>query len=1415
MSQDSEIADKVETEAEHSQPSRAGVGRRVLRWTLGVVAALLLAVLGLFVFLNTDAGRRFVADQIEALEFQNGMKIGVGELKGSLFGALSVEQLTLSDPNGEFLAVPEAKLDWRPLAYLWGHIDIRSLEADSAALRRLPQFRPVESTGPLLPDLDIDVGKFRVGRLGVDPAVAGEARILAITGDAHIADGRAIANFSAETLAAKGLASGAGDRIVARIDAVPEANRLGLDVTISAPRGGVIAAMAGLTQPLNASLKGAGDWARWDGKLAAQMGSTPFADVALSARDGLFAAKGEVRAGRFLSGNIAALLGPVTNLDLRAQFDQRRADVEGTIVSDTLTLAADGIVDLGANGFDDFKLDVRIPRPAVLARNLTAQGLRGSFVLNGAFARPDVEYAISAARIGINDIVMERLTANGKARYSEDGFLVPLNMRVGRIIGLESLAGGPLDNVSLNGNLAVKGSRILSDDLRLRASRIDAKLTIIADVSKGFYAGAIDGELRGYKVESVGIFDINTDLDLKTNAKGGFALEGRVRARSTRVTNEALANFFGGPTVVASNVRYGTDGILRLSNITLNAPLVRVTGGSGSYSPDGRIALDLDAQTERYGPVALAVTGTFSQPRAILKAESPGFGIGLADVTAEITGIGSRFQFNVTAQTDYGPLTADVSLLAEGALSIEVRSANLGGIGFTGSLTQTAQGPFAGQLRASGRGVEGIVRLAAAGEFQKADFNLRAKDTTLDGAAGFRAGTAIIDGSVILYDQPEVVFDAQFADVVYNGYSFSAGRAQVDYRAGRGHAKLVLEGSRAFPFRVAANAQLEPDLWSAAITGRVRGISFATKGPARIVPGENGYELLPTDVTVGSGSMRLAGEYGTRLKLQSRVENIDLALANNFSPTLGIGGKASGSIDFEQASASSFPIADARLKIDNFTRTTASAVSEAVDINFAGKLLADGGESSMVFRRGGSVIGRMQASLRPLPPGAGGWVERLLGAPLSGGIRYNGPASTLSSLTGMADQRFSGGIGLAADFSGRVRNPQLSGVIKANDLIYENLTYGTRLTQLAVDGRFSGDRVEFTKLSGRAGDGTVSATGNISLAAARGFPMDLTIDLDDAQLARGGDIAVATTGKLRLTKNAGETALLSGDLVLPETRYRLVREGAAQVPKLKGVRFKPETGRVRITGEERAVQGPGLLEGLRLNIKVTAPERFYVSGMGLESEWSADLTVSGTATAPRMRGTLSIVRGALGFAGRSFSIEDGDIRFDGGSPIDPRITLRAEEDVDGVTVVLNVTGQSSNPQIAFSSTPGLPQEEIVSRILFGRTAANLSSLQAIQLAASLNTLRGGSGGFNPLDTLRAATGIDRLRVLGEDDTTGRGTAIAAGKYITDDIYIEVITDARGFTATQLEISLTRALSILSQAGGSGATNFSVQYEKNY
>jgi translocation and assembly module TamB len=66
-----------------------------------------------------------------------------------------------------------------------------------------------------------------------------------------------------------------------------------------------------------------------------------------------------------------------------------------------------------------------------------------------------------------------------------------------------------------------------------------------------------------------------------------------------------------------------------------------------------------------------------------------------------------------------------------------------------------------------------------------------------------------------------------------------------------------------------------------------------------------------------------------------------------------------------------------------------------------------------------------------------------------------------------------------------------------------------------------------------------------------------------------------------------------------------------------------------------------------------------------------------------------------------------------------------------VTVNVNVSGRAFNPQITFSSVPGLPQDEILSRVLFGSSISSISTLQAVQLASSLNSLRGSGGGLNP------------------------------------------------------------------------------------
>lgn len=1394
------------------EPEEAAVARRpnLGRWLALALLGLVVLVGLLLAGLNSGPGRNLVARQLSGMTFANGLRIEVGRIEGSLYGEARLIGVTAYDTRGPFLRAPMVELDWRPFAYLSNHVDIRSATAQTVVLQRVPAFKVTRPDAPLLPDLDIGIDRLRIDQLVAEPAVEGERRELQLTGQARIADRRAQITAQALTLASPG--GQAGDRLDLVLDAVPEQNRLALKLAVDAPKGGVIAALANLSEPLSLKLDGAGDWAKWDGALAANYAGQSVGRVQLTARNGTLSAKGPAELGRLLGGVPGVLLDATTQLDLAARLDRRRAALSGSLRSAQLSIVPAGVVDLGNSQFDALKLELLLLRPAALAPNLSGRAVRADLELNGDFARPEVAYQLKAGALAVGNVVFEGLDARGRALVKAGQIMVPVSARIGRITGMDGVAGGSLGNVRIDGDLALDGTRLLSDNLKLRSDRIDAKAIVLADMSRGFYTGAFEGRINNYTVDSVGTFAVTTTADLKRTVQG-FGLTGTVRARSTRLVNPAVQEFLGGQAAGSSQIAYGPDGVVRFSRLQVAAPQLQVFDGRGSFVPGGALNLTANGRSTRYGPLALELTGTLLRPRAVLLAGNPGLGIGLAGVRAEIVGNDGNFRFNATGQTDLGPLSADVSLIRGQRTAFRINRGDLAGIGFAGRIDQSEAGPYVGLLSAQGQGVTGTVQLGAVGRYQEALIKARASDTVLPGSARLAIGRGIIDARVVLYNRPEVRADVQLAQLRLRNLDLAAARAQIAYRGGRGQAKFLAEGVSGVPFRIAGNALLEPDLWRASLQGRVRGIAFNTASPARIVPGQGGYELLPTRLEFGQGSVRLAGRYGPGLRIESRMDRLDIAMINAFFPGYGIGGRASGSLDFEQSAPEAFPRATARLTVTGFSRSTAAVVSQPVDLNLVGELAPDRADLRAIIRERGAVVGRLNAALTPA--GGGGWTDRIASGALGGGIRYNGPADTLWSFVGQPDQSLSGAIAVGADFSGRLRAPQLSGIVRGENLTYDNQTYGTRLTNLGINGRLNGDRLELSRLDARAGAGKISGQGYLSLAAESGYPMDLAFELDNARLARSDALSTAATGQLRLRKNAAETALLSGRLLLPETRYELVRQGASEVPELTGVRFKPPRGIPRVTGNEPAPPAGSLFRSLRLDVQLTAPNQLFVTGMGLDSEWAADLRVGGTSAAPLVSGDISLVRGNLGFAGRQFELQDGRLLFTGGALNNPQVVLSASEEIDDISVGINVSGRALNPQIGFSSTPALPADEILSRILFGNSVGQLSPLQAVQLAASLNSLRSTGGGFNPLGKLRAATGISRLRILAPDEAIGRGTAIAAGRYISNNIYLEVITDARGYTATQIEVGLSRTLSILSQTGGGGATNINLRYKKRY
>ena len=206
---------------------------------------------------------------------------------------------------------------------------------------------------------------------------------------------------------------------------------------------------------------------------------------------------------------------------------------------------------------------------------------------------------------------------------------------------------------------------------------------------------------------------------------------------------------------------------------------------------------------------------------------------------------------------------------------------------------------------------------------------------------------------------------------------------------------------------------------------------------------------------------------------------------------------------------------------------------------------------------------------------------------------------------------------------------------------------------------------------------------------------------------------------------------------------------------------------------------------------------------------------AGPTRNPQIFGTADVQRGSYQFSGKTFDLTRGKIRFTGEQPPDPRLDIAASGDANGVSATITIQGSASKPEISFTSTPALPEEELLSRLLFGSSITQISAPEAVQLAAAVASLRGGSG-LDPINTLRKAIGLDRLRVIGADATTGRGTAIAVGKYLGRKFFVDLVTDGKGYSATSVEFRITRWLSLLATVSSlSQQSGVNVKASKDY
>jgi translocation and assembly module TamB len=254
-----------------------------------------------------------------------------------------------------------------------------------------------------------------------------------------------------------------------------------------------------------------------------------------------------------------------------------------------------------------------------------------------------------------------------------------------------------------------------------------------------------------------------------------------------------------------------------------------------------------------------------------------------------------------------------------------------------------------------------------------------------------------------------------------------------------------------------------------------------------------------------------------------------------------------------------------------------------------------------------------------------------------------------------------------------------------------------------------------------------------------------------------------------------------------------------------------EVNRPAKTGPIRSWEQPPSRIQVALDVTLRAPRRVFVQGRGLDLEMSVDAHVTGTSAAPILTGSAHVVRGDYDLAGRRFQFDQrGSVELSM-HPEQIRLDLSAVRDDPSLTATIRITGTAARPRILLTSSPALPQDEILARVLFGSSTAQLSPYQAAQLAAGLSSMAGG-GGFDVIGNLRDLANLDRLAFGGTDLT---GVTVSGGKYITDDVYLELTGGGREGPSVQVEWRVRRNLSIISRLSGQGDSRISVRWRRDY
>ncbi len=1432
-----------------------------------IVAALLLGSAAVPVALvaqdmNNEEQKDWLTSFVEGQLSTPERQIRLSNIEGALGSDVSIRQITISDAEGVWLRVNNASLNWNQAALFTGRLDVRTLRADSIEYIRnaIPVEGAVDLPAPEagtleIPDFPvaIQLGELSVPSVTFGEGVFGLGSEISLAGSMTLESGNLDAVLDIERL------DGPGGTLDLDLAYRRDDNSIDLGLSLVEPPNGVIANLLNIEgrPAMTLTLDGEGPVA----DLTAQMrllanDSEALAGTAEIAQgpDG-FTINADL--GGPLSTLIAAPYRPFFGADTRLTANALLRDAGGLEIS-RLTLSG-GQLDLSARASttaDNFlsllDLTATIADPAggmvtlpvagsatqVQSADLSVQFGTGAsdewqagFDIAGfstdGFAADTFGLSIGGVARNLEDSATRMVTFNGDGALAgisaDPGVEAALGERVG--LGLAGLwnAGEPIQLAEF---------RVVGDALTAGLSGVidgtdfDGSISVETESIAPFSAlagrslsGALSLVANGRVMPVGGGFDLTFDgtgADLSVDDPVADALlEGTVSLSGQLARTEAgiTANDF---TIANSQVQFTADGRVASDVSDFNIALdladlglisddasgaLAVRGSARSTAPEAPLVLALDGQVQN-GQLAGRTLrdAQLAIAASVLNGEIDGDVTGSAMLDGHRATLASDFRVDADQQALSGigfeiagtritgsVARAEESGLLQGRLDVAAPDVSLAAAlllaDASGSLNAAVElTPQNGQQGA------GITANAA---------NLRINDIRI-GRADISAGLAD------LFGVPVINGNATASNVVAAGVTVNTLTARASQSG----------DSTSFDAQAALATGTDVDV--AGVLSPVEGgyrlgldranlvqgtLSARLANPAAIAVRGDSVALDALRFNVGSGSITATGTAGNVLDMVVDIADLPLNIANAVAPDLGLSGTVNG-----RASVSG--------------GTSDPQVVFTVRVNGIGaSAIAPFGITPLSLAASGSYAGQVVSLENLTANGAGG-----LSVTGSGRVPLDGPGIALtlngSAPLALANQfvaerggQLSGTANFDARIGGSLTSPQFSGAVTTSGAGYVDPELNLRLT--SINGRVSlnGTSANVESLSANlATGGSVSAAGTVGLTG--GMPANLSVSINSARYADGNLFVATLSGGLTLTGNLTGSPLLAGN-VLVEQANITVPESLAGGAALIDVQHRRTPGPVQQTLDraridERSGMSAGSGPNLMLDINVNAPNQIFIRGRGLDAEVGGSVRLTGPVTSIQPVGAFALTRGRLDILGRRVVFETGTVTLLG--DLDPQLNLVARTEGDGVTVFVIVAGRASAPDITFTSNPSLPQDEVLSRLIFNRAMGELSPIQLAQLAAAAAELVGGGGGGGLVESLRGAAGLADLDIV--TDAAGN-VGVQAGTYIQDNVYLGVTAGTNGQSKVTINLDVTDDLTIKGAAGQDGNSSIGVFYERDY